>query len=170
MPRAPIVFPTAGALRESSHRAVAAAFFAALILVLHALPAAAGAPEILSDEEEAMKFAANVVNAATKSDLPQATRDIGRYAARTVDVDGFTRDIEQAMSSSMKKSGALLSQEQIRTEKVKDILLRVTFVVRFEQRPVRWVFLFYHGKEKWLLDGLHIDDRLEPLFDWSKPS
>lgn len=60
--------------------------------------------------------------------------------------------------------GKSIGSEFIREDKVGENLIRLTYALRFEKHPMRWVFYFYRGKTGWLLNTFRFDDDIRQLF------
>ena len=60
--------------------------------------------------------------------------------------------------------GKPLSHVFVGTAMVKDSLLRIRFLERFEWDAMYWEFLFYRPDQGWLLNGIGFDDDLQRLF------
>jgi hypothetical protein len=60
--------------------------------------------------------------------------------------------------------GRPLGQVYVGAAMVKDSLLRIRFVEKFEWDAMYWEFLFYQPERGWLLNGIGFDDDIQRLF------
>jgi len=60
--------------------------------------------------------------------------------------------------------GKALGSVYIDTASVKDVLLRVRFIERYEFEAIHWEFVFYRPERGWLLNRVGFDDDAEALF------
>jgi hypothetical protein len=61
--------------------------------------------------------------------------------------------------------GNALGYEFIKEDEIKDAFVRYIYIEKFENHAIRWIFIFYKPKEKWLLNNFGWDDTIEVLFD-----
>ena len=61
--------------------------------------------------------------------------------------------------------GKPIGYEFVKEESIKKTLLKYTFIEKFEEHAVRWIFIFYKPKEKWLLNSFLWDDMIHTLFE-----
>ena len=71
---------------------------------------------------------------------------------------------ESQLSGSERDFGKMLEYKFVREERVKDFLIRFTFIIKHELTVTRWKFLYYRPKDRWLLNSLYWDDQVESLF------
>ena len=53
----------------------------------------------------------------------------------------------------------------IKEEEIADVMLRLTYVEKRDNHGYRWQFIFYKPVDRWYLDGIKWDDKLELLFE-----
>ena len=61
--------------------------------------------------------------------------------------------------------GRIIDYIMVEEELVSDFVLRLVYVVRYEDYIIRWRFLYYKPRDTWKLASLFFDDQLEDLFD-----
>lgn len=61
--------------------------------------------------------------------------------------------------------GKVLGVVFVREESVQDVLLRYTFIQKFENTVIRWVFVFYKPHDTWIMNNLSFDDQVPALFE-----
>ena len=61
--------------------------------------------------------------------------------------------------------GNAVGYEFIRTQVIKDTFVKHIYIEKFENHAIRWIFIFYKPKDKWLLNNFGWDDTIEALFD-----
>lgn len=59
-----------------------------------------------------------------------------------------------------RKIGYFLYDEQ----EAQDIFIRYTYIMKYENHIMRWVFTFYKPEDKWLINGFKWDDQIDSLF------
>ena len=60
--------------------------------------------------------------------------------------------------------GESLGCELIKEEAVNEVIVRYTFIEKFEIHVLRWVFTLYKPNDKWLINSLVWDDEIDAFF------
>jgi hypothetical protein len=61
--------------------------------------------------------------------------------------------------------GAAVGYEFVKEEAMHDSVVMYTYIQKFERHIIRWMFIFYKPKDKWLLNAFTWDDKIHELFD-----
>jgi hypothetical protein len=78
--------------------------------------------------------------------------------------ESLIKQIEQQKSIQDVRYGPSTGYELVRNDTIQDSLIRAIFLHRFERHAVVWQFVWYRGKEGWVLSGLKYTDDLPQLF------
>lgn len=60
--------------------------------------------------------------------------------------------------------GKSLGAELFEEKRVKDFMIRYTYIQKFEHHVLRWFFVFYRPQDKWILNVFYWDDKAQDLF------
>jgi hypothetical protein len=52
----------------------------------------------------------------------------------------------------------------VQSEEIRDLIMRYTYVVKYDNHILRWVFFFYKPETRWILNTFYYDDSIEALF------
>ena len=63
------------------------------------------------------------------------------------------------------KFGFPIGFELVKEEKISELLVRYTYLEKYEANVLRWTFVFYKPKGEWLFQSLSWDENLQPIFD-----
>jgi hypothetical protein len=85
------------------------------------------------------------------------------YAAAEVQKAREQSEKEQAVVKE--RFGQPVGFKLVKEEEVPGIGLRVTYVILYEKNPVRWQFIFYKAKDRWLLNSFKWDTAIDALFE-----
>ena len=78
-------------------------------------------------------------------------------------------DLKKNLSSTVKVLGTYYGHELLSVYEVTDNLIHYTYLVRFEQQPLRFTFTIYRPKDKWQIQNFTFDYHiLEELNESSK--
>ncbi len=61
--------------------------------------------------------------------------------------------------------GAAVGYEFFEMEEVKNTFMQFIYVEKFERHFIRWIFVFYKPKNKWLLNSFRFDDEIKFFFN-----
>ncbi len=61
--------------------------------------------------------------------------------------------------------GFPIGSQMVKEEQAEDLLLQYTYIEKYEANVLRWLFVFYKPKDKWLFKSLSWDEKIQPLFD-----
>ena len=73
-----------------------------------------------------------------------------------------TRDQWPTVTSRFDKS---VGFEYIKTQRAGKSLIKHLYIQKFTYHAIRWQFFFYKPKDKWLVNAVMFDDRLEALLE-----
>jgi hypothetical protein len=79
-------------------------------------------------------------------------------------MEALIQQIEQQKPIRDARYGASVDYELIRNDTIHDSLIRAIFLHRFERHAVVWQFVWYRGKDGWLLSNISYTDQLPQLF------
>lgn len=60
--------------------------------------------------------------------------------------------------------GNILGYKMLKQEIVGDMFLKYTYIVKYENHIIRWIFIFYKSEDVWLLNTIRFDDSIDKLF------
>lgn len=87
------------------------------------------------------------------------------HAAITAEqIEALIQQVEQQKPIMDDRYGASVDYELIRNDTIHDSLIRAIFLHRFERHAVVWQFLWYRGKDGWVLSNISYTDQLPQLF------
>jgi len=138
-----------------------------LMLVLLSTPAkpAAGV-EYLSDEMACVKLAGSFMRDVVEGRIVGAFDRVRPYfPIPQQDFEDLVSRTESQLRGSERDFGRMLGYKFVREERVKDFLVRFTFIIKHELTVTRWRFLYYKPEDGWLLNSLYWDDQVKNLFD-----
>ena len=58
-----------------------------------------------------------------------------------------------------------IGYELFKKESIKDLMVKYTYIMKFEKHIIRWMFIFYKPTQGWLLNWFHWDDKIDALFN-----
>ncbi|HPU86983.1 MAG TPA: hypothetical protein PL088_01245 [Spirochaetota bacterium] len=61
--------------------------------------------------------------------------------------------------------GTTIGYELFKEESIKDLMVKYTYIMKFEKHIIRWMFIFYKPTQGWLLNWFHWDDKIDALFN-----
>ena len=61
--------------------------------------------------------------------------------------------------------GRSIGFEYIKTQKVGQSLMKHLYIQKFTYHAIRWQFVFYKPKDKWLVNSVRFDDKVEALLE-----
>ena len=137
-----------------------------LLVSLFFYPAAgASGVQFLSDEMACVKLAGSFIRDVVEGEIEKAFNDVKPYFPITqTEFEDLLSSTRSQLKGTEPNFGKMLGYKFIREERVKDFLVRFTFIIKHELTVTRWRFLFYRPENKWLLNSLHWDDRVDNLF------
>jgi hypothetical protein len=68
------------------------------------------------------------------------------------------------MEKVAKRFGVVTGQEFVVADKVGERLVRYQYLVHYQKAPIRWMMVFYQGKNGWVLTDFKFDSNYGVLF------
>ena len=121
--------------------------------------------EYLPDEMACVKLSGRFMRNVVEGEIEKAFDGVQPYFP--IPREQFANLVsrtESQLSGSERDFGKMLEYKFVREERVKDFLIRFTFIIKHELTVTRWKFLYYRPKDRWLLNSLYWDDQVESLF------
>ena len=81
-----------------------------------------------------------------------------------VELDGLVNQINTQWPVVRQRFGTAVGIEFVKEETIGDSFLRYTYIHKFQNHAIKWVFLFYKPKDVWLVNGVSFDDQYQTLF------
>jgi len=70
-------------------------------------------------------------------------------------------DLKSKLNTTLSAIGKFCGSEEITTKSTSPSLVYFSFLVKHEKQPLRFTFVFYRPKEKWLLYKFKFDDQVD---------
>jgi hypothetical protein len=122
--------------------------------------------EYLSDELACVKLAGRFMRDVVEGKIVGAFDRVRPYfPIPQQEFEELASRTESQLRGSERDFGRMLGYKFVREERVKDFLIRFTFIIKHELTVTRWRFLYYKPEDGWLLNSLYWDDQVENLFD-----
>lgn len=100
-----------------------------------------------------------------KEDMKSALQTIRPYI--TIPEDDFKGIVEETSrqrAELIKRFGSPLSCEFLQEQRIKDVLVKYTYLEKCRIHVIRWSFIFYKPEDKWTLNSFYWDDNIRELF------
>ena len=121
--------------------------------------------EYLSDEMACVKLSGRFMQNMVEGEIEQAFSLIEpHFPISRQQFENLMENTKTQLQGSQGDFGNTLGYKFVREERVKDFLVRFTFVLKHEFIFTKWRFIYYKPSEKWLLNSLNWDDQAEGLF------
>ncbi|HVO38067.1 MAG TPA: hypothetical protein VMV03_03465 [Spirochaetia bacterium] len=85
------------------------------------------------------------------------------------DVDSLETQIRGQAATITKNYGDPLGFMFISGENLRDTVIRLVYIVKYQKHMIRWSFIFYKPVDSWILDYVNYDDSVEALFGPKSP-
>lgn len=85
-------------------------------------------------------------------------------AISTEDVNSLEKQLEEQAPTVRKNYGDAIGYLFISKENLKDTVLKLVYLMKYEKHIIRWSFIFYKPIDSWVLDYFNYDDSIEALF------
>ena len=69
------------------------------------------------------------------------------------------------LGMSEQRFGNPIGYEFIEGEEISEILIKYTYLEKFDRHAICWMFIFYKPQEKWLVNHFVWDDNIQALFE-----
>ncbi len=146
-------------LSASRHALLLAGLFSGLLTVV----APASAAELNESElkplvEKAMaKFVLNRIDDGYKVFQPY-------WPMPDHELTSLIDHTDRQWNSVALRYGESIGFEHVRTQRVGKSLLLYTYIQKLRNHALRWEFRFYKAKDKWQVNAVAFDDRIDALF------
>ncbi len=133
------------------------------------------APVVPDEEPHVIKALASMDDAMAMSDRMMKGIQAGSVrgalalgaphsAVKAERIEGLAQQYEEQASVRDGRYGASIDYELFRNDTIGDSLIRAVFLHRFEKHGVVWQFVWYRGKDGWVLSDMRYADDLTSLF------
>lgn len=85
------------------------------------------------------------------------------------DVDSLETQLRGQAATITKNYGDPLGFVFISGESLRDTVMRLVYIVKYQKHMIRWSFIFYKPVDSWILDYVNYDDSVEALFGIKSP-
>lgn len=102
----------------------------------------------------------------TELDANEAFLTLRPYS--TMAEEDFAQYAEQAntiIETVKPDYGKIVGYVLLEEKSVKDIVLRYTYLLKFERHALRWTFFFYRSDSAWIFNEFNVDNKLHELFN-----
>ena len=76
----------------------------------------------------------------------------------------FEAQFASQVGTTLQRYGAPTGYEIVKDQKVGSSLVQMTFVVRYEKAPMRWLFIAYRAEKGWVVTDFKFDGNTSALF------
>jgi hypothetical protein len=83
----------------------------------------------------------------------------------SVEIDNLANQTSTQWPVVKQRFGASIGTEFISEAKAGESYARFIYLQKFDNHAIRWVFTFYKPKDRWVVNGVSFDDRIELLLD-----
>ena len=134
--------------------------FTALLL---AVPAAWSAE--LASADDAVKLTEDVMVRVSSGDLRGGMELAKPYTiVPPAEFDAMIGQAELQMPMMVARFGESVGSELIHNDSVGESLMQIIQLHKFEKHATVWRFIFYRGKEGWVLNSFHYADDISGAF------
>ena len=119
----------------------------------------------LQSREAAKKVCEVFLQSLAKNDTKRAFNSIKPYIS--IPDKEFNEVIEEVVrqrDTLVKRFGNSQSYEFLQEQTLKDILLKYTYIEKYQIHVIRWSFIFYKPQDKWTLNSFYWDENIKELF------
>lgn len=139
--------------------------FIIVLLLFTAAAVCLGKDVGFAGKEEVKAYCETVMNMLMKGKTKEAFDLLGAEWSFDEAEIGKARDQSEREQAVLKERfGQAVGIQLVKEEEVAGVGLRYTYIIRYEKAPIRWQFIFYKPKDRWLLNGFKWDNAFEVLF------
>jgi len=144
----------------------------AAVLLTGATSPDSQAPPALRTEKDVQSLCENALSHIVNGDLAEGVATLRPYATNISkdDVDSLENQLLGQEGTIRQSYGDAIGSVLISRENLKDTILKVVYVVKYERHLIRWSFIFYKPYDSWILDYFNYDDDIEALFGPKAPA
>jgi hypothetical protein len=137
-------------------------FVLALVLVF---PAAVAA-DTFATLGEARKVTDQAVGLFQREEIVAAYATLKPYwPLPQVEVDNLANQTHTQWPMLKQRFGASVATEFVQELRGGASLARFVYLQKFQHHAIRWVFTFYRPQDRWVINGVSFDDRLDLLLE-----
>jgi hypothetical protein len=82
----------------------------------------------------------------------------------SVEIDNLINKTTTQWPMVKQRFGESLGTEFIKEERVGKSFVRYTYLHKFNNHAIRWLFILYKPKGQWVINGVSFDDNVNELF------
>ncbi|ACL70118.1 hypothetical protein [Halothermothrix orenii] len=138
-----------------------------LMVILLAFTTVSLAKDIgFKDETEVREYCDTFVEYLIKEDTQNAFDLIeSQWLFVPSEIQAIELQTVKQLELVKERFGEILGYKMLKKELVDEMFLKYTYVIKYENHILRWIFIFYKPKESWLLNTFRFDDSISKLFD-----
>jgi hypothetical protein len=100
-----------------------------------------------------------------KVDMKSALGTIRPYVAISEnDFKSIAEETGRQREELVKRFGNPISCELLQEQRIKDTLVKYTYLEKCKIHVIRWSFIFYKPEDKWILNSFYWDDNIREIF------
>ena len=80
------------------------------------------------------------------------------------EIDSVREKTAEQLAGLSDRFGDSLAVAEVGNERVGELAIRFTYVIKYERHLIRWLFVFYKPRTKWILNSFWWDDSISELF------
>jgi len=135
-------------------------FVLAFVLVFPAVVAA----DSFATLGEARKLTDQAVALFQREEIVTAYDVLKPYwPLQQVEIDSLANQTHTQWPLLKQRFGASIASEFVQELRGGASLARFVYLQKFQHHAIRWVFTFYRPKDRWVINGVSFDDRLDLL-------
>ena len=122
--------------------------------------------QVASSNEALRRVLDQSMESFAKGQIKQGYSSISLYSSLpSADLQVALEDILNQQPGILRRFGARLGYQFLRSESAGDKVIRWTYLERFEKSAITWNFIGYHGRAGWMISGVTWSGQLERLFE-----
>ncbi len=127
---------------------------------------------LLRSESDVQDLCDRALSNIVNGDISQGIGVLRPYATSISkeDVDALEAQITGQTPTIQKNYGQPLGYLLISKDNLRDTVMRMTYIVKYQKHLIRWNFIFYKPVDSWVLDYFNYDDSIDALFGSRSPS
>jgi hypothetical protein len=102
----------------------------------------------------------------TELDANEAFLTLRPYSGMAEDDFSVYAEQANAIIETVKPDyGEVIGFVLVDESNIKDIVLRYTYLLKYERHALRWTFYFYRAEREWFFNEFNVDNKLHELFN-----
>ena len=120
----------------------------------------------LKDLSEARSLLDNVMSSVAKDDVRGAFAKLKPYwnGLPNAEVEVLVSKVIDQRRLIAPRFGASLGTQFVSQKTAADSVAYFLYIEKYERHLLRWHFYFYRPKDRWQLDSVNFDDRIQGMF------